>query len=345
MTELFWSGSYSSDLDGIGDGIGALRRQGDGSLRFLGTVAPFASPSFLIQHPLRDDLMYALLEGSTRIQALRRTDELSFELLGSQRASGELPCHGSITPDGLTLFTASYGNGSLASSPLAAGGEVGPLGAVLTFSGSGPHPDQANARGHTALVIDDSTLVNLDLGTDEVRLFAVGPGAELRQLDSLRLPPGSGPRDLLVHRSGLLLVLTELSNEIFVIDCSSESSELSIVSSASLADGESLAGSHASGISQSVDGGHVYASTRGADCIVTFAVRDDGRRLERVTAVSTGGSSPRHHIVDGHFLYACNQLSNTITSFSLNSRTGVPEAIGAPEPVPSPTFLLRATTF
>lgn len=342
MTGLFWSGCYSHDLGGTGEGIGALRRQPDGNLRYLGTVATAVSPSFLINHPRRSDLLYACLEGGAGIVALRRTAELTFEAHARQPTSGALPCHGSIAADGAALFIASYGNGTLASHPLAADGAPGPHGTVLTFTGSGPHADQAHARGHAAAVVDSSTLINLDLGTDEVRLFGIGPHNELRQLQCVRLPPGSGPRDLLVHSSGFIFVLTELSNEIFVLSLSPQRSELSVVGSSPLAGTTSLDGSHAAGLSQSADGRYVYAGTRGAGVVVTFCVRNGGRRLERIAATPTGGTSPRHSVVDGAFLHVCNELSSTIASFALNPRTGVPGPIGAPEPVPSPTLLLRA---
>jgi len=119
MTELFWSGCYSPDLEGGGDGIGALRRRADGTLQYIGTAAETASPSCLIQHPLLTDVLYATLEGSGRLEGFRRTGSTTLTSLGSQPASGPFPCHGSVSADARTLFTASYGDGSLGLVPLA----------------------------------------------------------------------------------------------------------------------------------------------------------------------------------------------------------------------------------
>lgn len=342
MTQVFWSGCYSADLEGRGVGIGVLRRRDDGTLHYLGTALHASSPSALVQHPLLGDVLYATLEGSERLEAFRRTGELTLESLGSQPAPGPFPCHGSVARDGKTLFTASYGSGALGLSPLSEDGSLQPLGRVLHFKGNGPRPAQGGAHGHTAMVLDQSTLINIDLGTDEVRLFEIVQG-DLRSLHTLRLPRGSGPRDLLVHPSGFLYVLTELSNEVFVLNLLRERAQLSIVGSTPLVDGSALDASKAAVISVSGDGNYVYAGVRGANVIATLSVREGGRRLERIAAVSTRGDWPRHHIVDGQFLYVCNQLSDTVASFTLNARTGVPEPLGEPEHVPSPTFLLRAT--
>lgn len=343
---LFWSGCYSGDLDGRGKGIGVLRRQVDGTLRYLGTAATADSPSYLVQHPTHPNVIYALLEGSARIEAWKRSGELGFNSLGSQEASGILPCHASVMPNGAMLFSASYGNGTLAATPLAADGSLQPLRAVLSFVGSGPHPDQSHARGHSAAVVSADTLVNLDLGSDEVRLFRIAADGSLQHLVTTRLPAGSGPRDVLVHQSGYLMVLAELSNEVFVVGFSSSAAELRVVSSVSLAGPEGALGtSQAAGLSSSADGRFIYAATRGADLIVTFAVSDGGRQLTRVGAVASGGEVPRHHLVHADNLYVCNQESDNISSFRLDERSGIPEPIGAAEPVPSPTFLLRAEIF
>lgn len=343
VTQLFWSGCYSADVEGTGNGIGTLRRRADGTLQYLGTAVEAASPSFLVRHPLLRDVLYATLEGSERLEAFRRTGETTLESLGSQPAAGPFPCHGSVAANARTLFTASYGDGSLGLSPLAEDGSIRPLDEVIRFSGGGPHPNQDGAHGHAAMLVDESTLVSLDLGTDQVHLFDVSRGHDLRLLHTLVLPPGSGPRDLLVHPSGLLYVLTELSNEVFVLNRSHDRTELAIVSSTPLIAGPLLDDAcQASCISLSADGRYVYAGVRGANVIATLDVQDGGRQLQGVSAVSTGGDSPRHHLIDGQFLYVCNQLSSTVTCFTLHPRTGVPEQIAGPEHVPSPTVLLRA---
>ena len=343
MTELFWSGCYSPDLEGGGDGIGALRRRADGTLQYVGTAAETASPSCLIQHPLLTDVLYATLEGSGRLEGFRRTGSTTLTSLGSQPASGPFPCQGSVSADARTLFTASYGDGSLGLVPLAQDGSLGPPDKALRFSGGGPHPHQDGPHGHAALMIDESSLMSLDLGTDHVRLFEVSRGHDLRLLHTMALPPGSGPRDLLVHPGGLFYLLTELSNELFVLSRSADRTRLSIVSSTPLSPGAAPdVSNQPAGLSLSADGRFVYAGVRGDNVIATLAVQDGGRRLERVCEVPTGGDWPRHHLVDSQILYVCNQLSNTITCFSLDPRSGVPEPLGRPEPVPSPTFLLRA---
>ena len=79
----------------------------------------------------------------------------------------------------------------------------------------------------------------------------------------------------------------------------------------------------------SADGKHVYLSNRGHDSIAHFAVNGSGLTMAGTTAV--GGKYPRHITFDptGSLLFAANQNSNNVTSFTVDKATGRITSSGA----------------
>jgi 6-phosphogluconolactonase len=68
----------------------------------------------------------------------------------------------------------------------------------------------------------------------------------------------------------------------------------------------------------------VYASNRGHNSIVIFAVDAASGRLKPVGWEPTQGLTPRYFGLDpaGANLYAANQESDTVVAFRVNERTG-----------------------
>jgi len=89
------------------------------------------------------------------------------------------------------------------------------------------------------------------------------------------------------------------------------------------------------------NGRFLYASNRGHDSIVVFAVDPTNGTLKQVEDVPTGGKEPRHFTIDptGHFLLAENQLSDTIVEFRIDSATGKLTPAGETLSVPSPVCI------
>jgi 6-phosphogluconolactonase (cycloisomerase 2 family) len=86
----------------------------------------------------------------------------------------------------------------------------------------------------------------------------------------------------------------------------------------------------------------LHVGVRGSDRIATLRVTGDGSRVEAVVDVECGGTMPRHHRESGRFLHVANQLSNSIASFRLDERTGVPTTLLGTLDAGSPTCLILA---
>lgn len=320
---VWLAGTYTDDMGGTADGILALRTTATGGLEVTGTAAHIASPSYLA---LDGTTVYAVAEGAGRLAAFA-LDGSTLAARGDASSGGDAPCH--IGVYGSTIIVSNYVSGTLgviAADPLA-------LVQTLAAEGSGPHSAQDGPHAHSALRLDDGTVLAADLGADRIHVHTLHNG-RLERTSSLELAPGTGPRDIVALPDGRLLVLAELSAELLLLRWNGS---LSVVTRVALAG--AAAGDHAAGISLSRDGRFVYVALRGSNRVSVIAI--DGDDLSAVDSVSCAGDWPRHLVVEGDVLHVANQLSSTVTSFSIGS-DGIPQLLETTA-VPSPTFLLRVS--
>ncbi|MBR3291810.1 MAG: beta-propeller fold lactonase family protein [Bacteroidales bacterium] len=215
-------------------------------------------------------------------------------------------------PDNGALLTADYSGGSISVFPVQ-DGRILPPAQVVRFDGHGPDPERQLSAHIHHLVRYGSILLAVDLGSDCIhvlRMFdsTVRPLCDNRLNRELRLEPlfdvpvpsGSGPRHLVIDRSGShFYVLTELSNELLVYsmpDFTAMHDRPTLLQR--LPVGDPACPEQAGGDLQlSPDGQHLYASLRnGDDGLVIARVRPDGL-LERIGYQRTGA-----HVRDFFFL-------------------------------------------
>jgi 6-phosphogluconolactonase len=325
-------GGYGPDLDGTATGIGLASERSDGSLEFVGVVAELASPSWLLEH--RGHLL-AAAEGLGEVHSFRR-DGTRLMHDGDAPSGGTLACQLAVVgPE--TVVVANYGNGVVGVIDLLPDGAVGGLDQVLEGSGSGPRATQPGPHAHAAFLVAERTVLTLDLGADRIHVHRLD-GGRLERVASVALPPGTGPRDIARHPSGLIYVLGELGGELFAFEWADGMLEL--VASVPLAG--AVDGDHGAALAFGAGGRFVYTGLRGSDRISIVRTSDDGRDLEAVAWVASEGEWPRHAVARGEVLHVSNQESNSIASFRLGS-DGMPVLIADPTPVPSPAFLLPVT--
>lgn len=215
-------------------------------------------------------------------------------------------------PDNGALLTADYSGGSISVFPVQAGRILPPV-QVVRFEGHGPVADRQQAAHIHHLVQHGNVLLAVDLGSDCIhvlRMFdsSVRPLCDgrldrelrLEQLFDIPTPAGSGPRHLVVDRSGShFYVLTELSNELLVYsmpDFTAPGDRPTLLQR--LPVGDPACPDQAGGDLQlSPDGQHLYASLRnGDDGLVIARIQADGL-LERIGYQRTAA-----HVRDFFFL-------------------------------------------
>lgn len=225
------------------------------------------------------------------------------------------------------------------------GGELLNRGAAAAAGGAGSGAaegatDAASrvSRAHQAAFVGGDLIATTDMGLDLVR-FWQSVGGELRQVQQVVLPAGSGPRHMVWHPSGHLYVVAELSCEIYAL-APDITGAWRMVAGAPL--GNTLAGDTAAELATSRDGEFLYAGVRGSNTLATVRVRGAGDILESVALVDAGVVWPRHHLVVRDSLLVAGERSNEVASLTLDLRTGVPGRVRYRAEAPSPTCLLPA---
>ena len=302
-------GAYGADMDGSAPGICKLRSKADGSLEVVeGFLIEALSPAFLARSPFG---LLAALEGEQAVLEVGGT---------TWPSGGTWPCHIGVYGDDVVVSNYFEGNLGLRT------GQV-----VAPERGSGPHPSQNGPHAHSTAEIAAGVILSADLGADRIGIHSLVNGV-LTRTGSHALRPGTGPRDLLVAGS-LLYILGEHSGTVVVAEWIDGTlvllDEVPVVGAA---DGDQAA-------ALVLANGFLYTLLRGSNQLATLRVSDDGRVVEGLGAVPTGGDWPRHLVLDDRFLHVANQRSSTVTTFAIGGG-GFPVPVGEPCATPSPTYLL-----
>jgi 6-phosphogluconolactonase len=337
------AGGYTADMDGRAEGFGMLlagapdEPSAGGSLAFAGVRAVVDSPSWLTRHPSLD-VVYAALEANGTVQAYRRTGEDAYAPLGAPVPAGESVCHVAVAPDGGSLVASCWSDGRVVRMTLDADGR--PSRPVIAAGAEDPYGigdlvEPRPSRAHQARFLDAGLIATTDMGLDLVRFWRIAAG-ELREEQQVVLPQGSGPRHTVMHPSGHLYVVTELSGEVFAL-APDRTGRWRIVAGAMLG---ALPGDTAAELAVSRDGEALYAGLRGSDTLAVLRVHGDGSDLRPTALLEAGVDWPRHHLVVRDTLLVAGQRSDDVVSMTLDPRTGVPGRVRSRATVPTPTCLV-----
>ncbi|NDL57752.1 lactonase family protein [Phytoactinopolyspora mesophila] len=323
-------------------GITVLDIDGPDITRIGGVEAP--DPMYLA---LSGDgrVLYSIAERENGQVRAWTVDGASLTPLGEpQSTGGSGPCHLSIHPSGQFVISACYGSGTVAAHPIHDDGSLGAATSVIQHKGSGP--DAARQEGpHAHMIITDpgtgagrGHVLAADLGTDIVYRYSLDlTSGTLRLADELRTPPGAGPRHLVVH-DRFAYVANELDSTVTVMDLDAGAALGTVLTRP---EGATEA-SHPSAIRLSNDGRFLYVANRFVNEIAVLSVH--GAELTLVAGVPCGDDHPRDIVLspDGSHLYSANQFADSITSFRIDQANGLPERVGEPFGVPSPSCIVWA---
>ena len=334
--ELIWTGCYTADGGGRGTGIGALRAGADGKLSWLGVAAAADSPSFLAVHPTRD-VVYAVGEAARTVRAYRRSGEFGLSPAGPDWTAGEAACHVAVDPQGRFLVVTCWGDGQVLLYELDDDGGIS-----ARFAAAASTVPGRSSRAHASLMLNDGRVMTTDLGHDRLRVWNYLPSQGLLLDHEVALPRDCGPRHLVQHPGGSVLVVTEYSIEVAVVQRSRESGIFSLAGVVPATSAGALPGDSAAEIALSADGRHAYVGIRGSNRISVLEVASDGGAPRPVADVPSGGDWPRHHLVRNGWLHVAHERSGDVVTYPLDPENGLPgEAVGRLE-VPSPTALVPA---
>lgn len=334
-------GTYNRTQEGApGDAPGIFVYRMDpatGNLTLAHSVGGVGNPSFLTFDPSQRHL-YAVNEsggsdgepggGVSAFAVDQATGGLTF--LNRQSSRGNGPCHLMTDRTGRYVLVANYGSGSVAMLPIQPDGSLAPASDFVQHAGSGPDPArQKGPHAHSANVDPGNRYALVaDLGLDKIMVYRMDLDAgKLVPNDEpwAATHPGAGPRHLDFHPNGrFVYVANELDSTYDVFAYDGERGRLRHIQTVQAAPEGLAVRNYPSDIHFAPSGRFLYASNRGHDTIVVFAVDPETGKLTLVQYVSTQGEFPRNFGLDptGSFLLAANQRTDNIVTYRIDQATG-----------------------
>lgn len=350
-----------------GGGIYLFRiDRASGALIQLQVVDDVRNPSWIALNPAQNRL-YAVSEienfQSSRAGAVvtYSIDPASMQLtrMSAVNSAGTAPVYVSVHPSGKWVFVANYAGGSVAVFPVAADGTLGeasdvrpsvgprhharaiddPAGQFAVSDHDGPHPHMVASDPTGQFVIANDAGLDLTLVW---KLDAQAGRLLPAEMPVLIAPSGSAPRHFVFHPSGRFFYnLYEHDAKVTVYDYDGTRGALRLKQSLSTLPPHFAGSNLASEILISPDGRFLYVGNRLHGTVAVFSIGEDGQ-LRATGEVWTHADSPRSVAIDpsGEFLFSCNQRSDSITSFRINTANGMPGFTGRYEPVGSPAVMV-----
>jgi len=349
---ILYAGSFTEiitgNFGGHGDGIYCFDFDPvRGSLQHR-HLQPATNPSYLCIPSTK--YLYTHTEvlevNKPRVQAFKINEyDFSLQLMNEQEIPGGCPCYINYSKRSNCILVTCYETGNTIIYPLAQDGKLLPQAKILQHEGSSVNKlRQEKAHPH-AVVIDENfnNIFVTDLGTDKVMVYHIDEHngkfeGELRQ--AVILPPGSGPRHIIVHaETKFAFVLNELTATVTAMRNCDE--ELEPVCTFQTLPKEFKAVPSAAAIRISEDGKFIYISERGDDCIVVLRFDSDNENIEMIARQKTMGKTPRDINLDptGNWLLAANQDSDSVAVFRVDKNTGMIKHEHLVENIKSPVCL------
>ncbi len=347
-------GCYTTaDRDGRGVGIGVYGVDAaSGAWEQVRVVTDVTNPSFLALHP-QQRVLYCVHGGSGEGVSSFAIDPIGGELnaLNTRPSGGTNPVHLSVHPGGTCLVVANYTGATVAMLPIAPDGFLAPPSQVVDLKGeTGPDPiEQSGPHPHDIPLDPTGTFAVVpDKGLDRVFVFRLDVDQQTlvpTPQGGVRARAGAGPRHAAFHPSTPhAYVVNELDSTVTTYHFDKDTGALETLQTLGTLPVDFSGQNTGAEIAVAPSGSFVYASNRGHDSVVIFAVDPGSGRLTTVGWEPTQGQQPRHFALDpsGTFLYAANQASDTITTFRVDPTAGTLQPTGQVIRTGSPVSIVFA---
>lgn len=325
MNTSFYVGTYTNKES---KGIYKYQISEKGELQKIGLVAETINPTFLTKSKDQKTL-FAVGEtnvnGTGYVKSFKITKD-SLSLISKEESGGAGPCFVAINDDNYVV-TANYGGGSVGLLKADASGKLSKLLYVQQHTGKGATDRQKGPHAHSAWFHPTKKeVISVDLGTNELLFSTID--TTTNQLvattqKSLKMAAGAGPRHITFHPNNQwIYVLNELDNTVSLVKEKDENYfvDFSITTLPS----DFTAYSKAADIHITKDGKFLYASNRGHESIVMYAVNSENGTLKTIGYEPVLGKNPRNFSLspDEQFLLVANQDTDNIVSFKRDTVTG-----------------------
>lgn len=265
--------------------------------------------------------------------------------INQQPTHGSAPCYLSLTHDGRALLVINYFSGNVNFFPLGSDGTIAPLTDNIQHHGHGTQPErQDGPHTHSVVVSPEGQYAFVaDLGLDQLFTYKIDMAQQkLLSAGITPVSPATGPRHLRFNAAGThAYLINELASTIITFAFDPLHATFQQLQVISTLPGAFTGTNTAAEIQISPSGRFLYASNRGDDSIVVFAIDPSTALLTYVEHVSSQGKTPRFFTLDptGTLLLVANQDSATIVTYLVDQTTGRLQPTGQSLAISHPVYL------
>lgn len=313
-----------------------------GKLSKIGLVATTNNPTFLAKSKDNQTLLAVAEtnENGTGFVKSYRILKDSLLFVSKSKSGGAHPCFVAIN-DKNQVLVANYSGGNVGYLKIDNQNGLTNLLDVQQHFGKGTTKRQDAPHAHSAWFHPKKNeIISVDLGTNHLWFSRVDE--EQNKLvatnqKNVNMEINAGPRHLTFHPNNQwIYVLNELNNTVSLVK--EKNDTYFIDATIATLPKDFTAFSKAADIHITKDGKFLYASNRGHESLVIYAVNPANGTLKLIGFQNVLGKSPRNFSLSPNeeFLLVANQDTDNIISFKRNPKTGkltFVDEIAAPMPV------------
>jgi 6-phosphogluconolactonase (cycloisomerase 2 family) len=267
-----------------------------------------------------------------------------------------IPCYISVHPSGKFVMAANYSGGGYTIIPIKADGSLGAATDVVTPQGPLNPPTAADnppgqfsisshtgSRGH--MIGPDPSgryVIGDDAGRDQIFVWKLDTKTgKQQQVSVTKALPGSAPRHFVFSHDGKIMYQLQEQDSHLTTYAFADGKLIQKGPSISVLPPGFQGSSLASELLIDKAGKYLYAGNRTQDSITVLKIGKDGMPV-RIANIPTEADQPRSLTLspDGRFIYSMNQNSSSITTFRIDSKTGIPRFTGSYLAVGSPAVMV-----
>lgn len=339
----------SKERKARGNGINVFKVDADsGTWTHIQLVGDLINPSFLA-FDRTGEFLYTVhgdMSDITSFSINAGTGELT--QLNRQSTEGKNPVHLAFDPTNRYVVVANHITSTIALLPREEDGSLGPVVDLVTLTGEiGPHRvEQPFAKPHQVEFDPSGKYIAVpDKGLDLIFVYEIEASAGKLKAVGEPVPTreGSGPRHIAFHPEGrFAYVINELDSTVTAYTFDPDTGALEPFQLLSSLPDTFTGNSRASEIGVTPDGHFVFASNRGYDSIVIYALEEGSGRLAPAGWQSSEGRTPRFFAIDPNYrrLLVANEDTDTIVSFDIDHSNGSLKVTGDPVKIGSPVSIV-----
>lgn len=322
-----------------GEGI-SVYRSGGGKWSLVQRLQGLPNPSYLAADRDARFLFAGHGDGSEISSFAIDPSTGALTATGTRSSLGKNVVHVCVDPSNRFLLATNHLTidgfvSNVAVFPITPDGRIGEAVDVAELRGTpGPHRrEQPFAKPHQAVFHPGGGWIAVpDKGLDRVHTFWLDGTGKLRPTaPAMVARPGAGPRHMRFHpRLPFAYLLNEIDSTLLALRVDGRAGTLVPFQFASLLRDDFIGPNHASDILISRDGRSLFATNRGMNTVVRFAIDVRTGRIDRPLWQSSGGAVPRQFAfdLDGDDLLVGNETGHNIVRIPISGgRLGTPQIL------------------